>query len=102
MPALTRANYLYTLASLIDRERTTLAALDALDTGKPYKTALEGDIDEAYNVFRYYAGWADKIEGRTIETTPAKLAYTVEEPLGVCAQIIPWFVDILIPQLLNY
>lgn len=57
---------------------------------QPYGDALAVDIDESYNVFRYYAGWADKIFGRTIETSPDKLAYTLQEPLGVCAQIIPW------------
>jgi aldehyde dehydrogenase (NAD(P)+) len=51
---------------------------------------LAGDLDESYNVFRYYAGAADKITGRTIETSPAKLAYVLQEPLGVCGQIIPW------------
>lgn len=48
------------------------------------------DLDESYNVFRYYAGFADKIFGRTIETDGNKLAYVRQEPLGVCAQIIPW------------
>jgi aldehyde dehydrogenase (NAD+) len=57
---------------------------------QPYSAALTGDLDESYNVFRYYAGAADKIMGRTIETTPAKLAYVLQEPLGVCGQIIPW------------
>lgn len=41
-------------------------------------------------MFRYYAGAADKISGRTIETSNAKLAYVLQEPLGVCGQIIPW------------
>jgi aldehyde dehydrogenase (NAD(P)+) len=42
-------------------------------------------------VFKYYAGAADKICGQTIETTPAKLAYVLQEPMGVCGQIIPWY-----------
>lgn len=53
---------------------------------------MEADIEESWQVFRYYAGWADKISGKTIETGPGKLCYTLQEPLGVCAQIIPWFV----------
>lgn len=36
------------------------------------------------------AGWADKIHGQVIDTTSAKLAYTIREPIGVCGQIIPW------------
>lgn len=40
--------------------------------------------------FRYYAGWADKIHGNTIETSKDKIVYTTHEPLGVVGQIIPW------------
>ncbi|KAG8417578.1 hypothetical protein J3458_005072 [Metarhizium acridum] len=85
-----RGDFLMKLASLIDRDRKLIAAIDAYDSGKPYSVALEADLEEAYNVFKYYAGWADKIYGDTIDTSPAKLAYTVQEPLGVCGQIIPW------------
>lgn len=53
---------------------------------------MEVDLDESYNVFRYYAGAADKICGNAFETSPAKLAYMLQEPLGVCGQIIPWSV----------
>jgi len=41
-------------------------------------------------LYRYYAGWADKVYGRTIDVGPMKLAYTLHQPLGVCGQIIPW------------
>jgi len=41
-------------------------------------------------VLRYYGGYADKIHGQVIDTSPAKFAYTIREPLGVCGQIIPW------------
>ena len=39
---------------------------------------------------RYYSGWADKAFGQTISTTPEKFAYTIRQPIGVVAQIIPW------------
>ncbi|KAH6874063.1 aldehyde dehydrogenase domain-containing protein [Thelonectria olida] len=84
-----RGALLYKIAALIDRDRDLLAAIDAYDNDKPF-TAAQGDIEEAYQVFRYYAGAADKISGRTIETSNAKLAYVLQEPLGVCGQIIPW------------
>ncbi|KAM0279514.1 hypothetical protein ACHAQH_004575 [Verticillium albo-atrum] len=90
LAAVERGAFLYKLADLIDRDRELIAAIDAYDNGKPYSAALAGDLDESYNVFRYYAGAADKITGRTIETSPAKLAYILQEPLGVCGQIIPW------------
>lgn len=85
-----RGDFLYKLATLIDRDRALIAAIDAFDSGKPFPVALEADLDESYNVFKYYAGWADKIDGKTIDTSSTKLAYTIQEPLGVCGQIIPW------------
>ncbi|RSL68326.1 hypothetical protein CEP54_002833 [Fusarium duplospermum] len=90
LAAVDRGAFLYKIAELIDRDRKLLASIDAFDNGKTYTAALEGDLDESCNVFRYYAGAADKITGRTIETSPAKLAYVLQEPLGVCGQIIPW------------
>lgn len=58
--------------------------------GKPYQHALNVDVDMVVKTLRYYGGWADKIHGDVIETSPAKLAYTIREPVGVCGQIIPW------------
>ena len=88
--AVERGALLTRLADLIKRDKELLAAIDAYDNGKTYGDALGVDLEESYQVFRYYAGWADKIFGKTIETSPEKLAYTLQEPLGVCAQIIPW------------
>ncbi|RAL08045.1 aldehyde dehydrogenase [Aspergillus homomorphus CBS 101889] len=67
-----------------------LALIDALDDGKLYSAALGEVLEESYQVFKYYGGAADKINGDTIETSPAKLAYVLREPLGVCGQIISW------------
>ena len=47
-------------------------------------------MGETAGCIRYYAGYADKLHGQTIDTSPAKFAYTIREPLGVCGQIIPW------------
>ena len=58
--------------------------------GKPYQVSLNDDIGEVVNTIRYYAGWADKIHGQTISTTPEKFAYTIRQPIGVVGQIIPW------------
>lgn len=65
-------------------------ALTYLYIGKTYNEALENDIPEAISVIRYYAGWADKTFGQTINTTHQKFAYTIRQPVGVVAQIIPW------------
>lgn len=87
-----RGTFLYKIADLLEKEQELLAAIDAFDNGKPYSVALGEDLAESICVFRYYAGAADKISGKTIETSPAKLAYVLQEPLGVCGQIIPWYV----------
>lgn len=81
---------IYKLAELIKRDQKLLASIDSFDNGKSFSDAYGGDLEESYNVFRYYAGAADKITGKTIETGPNKLAYVIQEPLGVCGQIIPW------------
>lgn len=63
---------------------------DTRPTGKPYQVALNEDLAEVTGTLKYYAGYADKIHGQVIDTTPNKLAYTIREPIGVCGQIIPW------------
>ena len=68
----------------------TLATIETWDNGKPYSVALNEDVAEVAGVLRYYGGYADKIHGQVITTSPAKLAYTLREPVGVCGQIIPW------------
>lgn len=66
------------------------AALEALNAGKAYTVARAFDVEGAIAVIRYYAGWADKIQGETLETTDASFAYTRREPYGVAGQIILW------------
>ncbi|KAM6525281.1 mitochondrial aldehyde dehydrogenase [Fusarium falciforme] len=78
------------LADYIEQRKEIFATSDAWDNGKTYADALGGDLAEVVNTIRYYAGWADKIHGQTITTNPLKLAYTLRQPLGVVAQIIPW------------
>lgn len=80
---------------------------DHFCTGKTYTAAYNDDLGELLAVLKYYAGWADKNSSQgenldiarcrkpltlaeVIETTPAKFCYTIAEPIGVCAQIIPW------------
>lgn len=85
-----RADLLYKFAQLIEEHRETLATIETWDNGKPYSVSLNDDLGEVIGTIKYYAGYANKIHGQVIDTSPAKLAYTVREPVGVCAQIIPW------------
>ncbi|KAM0334152.1 hypothetical protein ACHAQA_001172 [Verticillium albo-atrum] len=90
LPGTERGQLMYRLADLIHEHRETLATIEAWDNGKPYAVALNEDLAETTGTLRYYAGYADKVFGQVIDTTPAKFAYTVREPVGVCGQIIPW------------
>ncbi|KAJ6541703.1 NAD-dependent aldehyde dehydrogenase [Mycena capillaripes] len=85
-----RGELLYKLATLMDAARDELSALEALDNGKTFSWAKNVDIDFSVSVVKYYAGWADKITGQTLETDERKLVYTRHEPIGVVGQIIPW------------
>ncbi|WWD20973.1 hypothetical protein CI109_105453 [Kwoniella shandongensis] len=90
MPGFKRGEYLIKVAELMERDIDILSSLESLDNGKTFSAAKGFDVTESARVFRYYGGWADKIHGKVIETTRAKLAYTLHEPVGVCGQIIPW------------
>ncbi|CRJ98788.1 hypothetical protein BN1708_009495, partial [Verticillium longisporum] len=85
-----RGQLLHNLADLVEANALTLATIETLDNGKPLSASLTQDIPDLVSVLRYYAGWADKRHGQTMDLGPAKLAYTLRQPLGVCAQIIPW------------
>jgi phenylacetaldehyde dehydrogenase len=87
-----RAKLLWKLADLVEAHADELAVLETLDNGKPLREARYFDIPHAIEVIRYNAGWATKISGETITLSgPGNWhAYTVREPVGVVAQIVPW------------
>ena len=90
MNASDRARLLNKLADLIEQNQEELAALETLDNGKPYKDSLYIDVPMTVKCYRYYAGWADKIHGKTIPVDGNFFCYTRHEPVGVVGQIIPW------------
>ncbi|GJD01556.1 aldehyde dehydrogenase [Colletotrichum higginsianum IMI 349063] len=77
------------LAELAEKNTDLLAAVESLDNGKSISMA-KGDVAAVVGCLRYYGGWADKIEGKTIDVAHDMFHYTRSEPIGVCAQIIPW------------
>jgi len=89
MDAADRGRLLFQLADLIEKESHDLAALESLNAGKTINDS-QGDMQGVVNTLRYYAGWADKIEGRTIPVRGNFLSYTLRQPVGVVGQIIPW------------
>ncbi|KAM4567637.1 aldehyde dehydrogenase, mitochondrial-like [Fundulus diaphanus] len=90
MDASERGRLLYRLADAIERDSAYLAELETLDNGKPYVIAFSADLPLVVKCLRYYAGWADKWEGKTIPVDGDYFTYTRHEPVGVCGQIIPW------------
>ncbi|KAH8176331.1 aldehyde dehydrogenase family protein [Sarocladium implicatum] len=78
------------LADLVDAHADTLAAIETMDNGKPYSVSRGFDVLDLSSVLRYYAGFADKNFGKTVDLGPEKMAYTAIQPVGVCGQIIPW------------
>uniref|UniRef100_A0A7M4FMQ3 Aldehyde dehydrogenase 1 family member A3 n=1 Tax=Crocodylus porosus TaxID=8502 RepID=A0A7M4FMQ3_CROPO len=90
MDVLSRGRLLHKLADLIERDRVTLATLETMDTGKPFLQAYFIDLEGCIKTLRYYAGWADKIQGRTIPVDENFVCFTRHEPMGVCGAITPW------------
>ena len=78
------------LADLLEQHLDELAALESLDNGKPVAIARAADLPLTIGCFRYYAGWADKVQGRTVPIAGNYFCYTRHEPIGVVGQIIPW------------
>ncbi len=86
-----RGRLLWRLADLIEQHADELAQLETLDNGKPIKYSKAADIPMTADHFRYFAGWATKLEGETIPVSiPNMFTYTLREPVGVVGQIIPW------------
>src|SRR5580698_2292478 len=85
-----RGRLLNRLADLIEKNADELARLESLDNGKPVSVAKAVDVAATVACYRYFAGWADKIQGRTIPIDGDFFCYTRPEPVGVVGQIIPW------------
>jgi aldehyde dehydrogenase (NAD+) len=90
MDARQRGRLINKLADLIEKNLEELAMLETLDNGKPIRDSRAADLPLVIDCYRYYAGWADKIEGKTIPINGPYFCYTRHEPVGVVGQIIPW------------
>ncbi len=91
-----RGQLVWRLADLIAQHAEEFAALDSLDNGKPITATRAADVPLSVDLFRYMAGWSTKIEGNTIsvkipyDPDSNFFVYTLRQPVGVVAQIIPW------------
>ncbi|CAL8404624.1 unnamed protein product [Boreogadus saida] len=90
MDVSSRGRLLHKLADLIERDRVFLATLETMDTGKPFLQSFFIDLDGSIKTLRYYAGWTDKVHGKTMPVDDSFMSFTKHEPVGVCGAIIPW------------
>jgi acyl-CoA reductase-like NAD-dependent aldehyde dehydrogenase len=91
MPASGRERLMHALADAIEARAEEIAQIESLDNGKPVGLAQYVDVNGAVGHLRYFAGWPTKIEGGVLPVSaPNMHCYTRREPVGVCAQIIPW------------
>ncbi|KAB5569561.1 hypothetical protein DKX38_003354 [Salix brachista] len=90
MTAYERSRIILRFADLLEQHTDEIAALETWDNGKPYEQAANTEIPMTVRLFRYYAGWADKIHGLTVPADGPYHVQTLHEPIGVAGQIIPW------------
>ena len=96
MDASVRGELLNRLADLMERDRESLAALETLDNGKPFGDSFNVDMTLAIKCLRYYAGWTDKLHGKTIPIDGPFMAMTRREPVGIVGAIVPWNFPIML------
>lgn len=87
-----RGQLLWKLADLLEQHADEVAEIESIDNGKPVTVARAADVALAIDMFRYMAGWATKITGTTLPLSAGYdfHSYTMREPIGVVAQVIPW------------
>jgi acyl-CoA reductase-like NAD-dependent aldehyde dehydrogenase len=96
MSASERGKVLWRIADLVEKNIDELAELETLDNGKPIFESRYVDMPMVADVFRYYAGWATKIHGETVNTFNNAFTYTLREPVGVVGAIVAWNFPLLL------
>ena len=96
MSASERGRLIWKLADLVEKNIDELAELETLDNGKPIFESRYVDMPMVIDVLRYYAGWATKIHGETVNSFETAFTYTLREPVGVVGMIVPWNFPLLL------
>jgi len=96
MRASERGQILLRWVDLMKQHSDEIAEIESLDAGKPIAGVLRQDLPAAIDTLTYYAGWADKIHGEVVPTRDEALTYTLREPVGVVAAIVPWNFPLMI------
>jgi aldehyde dehydrogenase (NAD+) len=90
VPARDRGRLLWQLGDRLMEKADEIARLETLHNGKPIFESRQIEIPACVECLQYFAGWADKVHGETVPVKGRALVYTLREPLGVCAAIVPW------------
>lgn len=96
MSARERGRLVYQLGEQLMAQADEVARLETLHNGKPITESRHVEIPMAAECLQYYAGWADKVHGETVPVKGGQLVYTLREPVGVVAAIVPWNFPLLI------
>src|SRR5436305_1891864 len=96
MSARDRGRLIWKIGEKLLEKADEIARLETLHNGKPIFESRQIEIPAAAECFQYYAGWADKIHGETIPVKGNYLTYTLREPVGVVAAIVPWNFPLLL------
>ena len=88
-PATERARLLHALADAIVANRKELAELESRNVGKAI-SSVKAEVAGAVENFRFFASVVGSISGRSNPFGGSLMSYTLKEPVGVCAQIVPW------------
>jgi aldehyde dehydrogenase (NAD+) len=96
MSARDRGRLVWTLAERLMEKADEIARLETLHNGKPISESRHVEIPAAAECFQYYAGWADKVHGETVPVKGNNFVYTLREPVGVVAAIVPWNFPLLL------
>ena len=91
-----RGRLVYKLGERLMERADEIARLETLHNGKPIFESRQIEIPAAAECLQYFAGWADKVHGETVPVKGNYFTYTLREPLGVCAAIVPWNFPLLI------
>src|SRR3979409_2380010 len=96
MSASERGRLIWKLADLVEKNIDELSELETIDNGKPIFESRYVDMPMVIDVLRYYAGWATKIHGETVNSFETAFTYTLREPVGVVGLIVPWNFPLLL------
>ena len=96
MAAAERGRILWKMADLLMQKADEVATLETMDNGKPLFESRQVEIPLEAEILQYYAGWATKITGDTLPARTGAFTYTLREPVGVVAAIVPWNFPLLL------